>query len=97
MQIYIFIEPKFRPDKHHLCTVLEAMKVAGETLRRSRRPSPAAGSYLQPCWYSVYELPRLENTKYPQLCLNFRGAQGRSPIKQVYLSAVVMEESGLTV
>ena len=45
--------------------VLEAMKVAGETLRRSRRPSPAAGSYLQPCWYSVYELPRLENTKYP--------------------------------
>ena len=77
--------------------VFEAMKVAGETLRRSRRPSPAAGSYLQPCWYSVYELPWLENTKYPQLCLNFRGAQGRSPIKQVYLSAVVMEESGLTV
>ena len=20
MQIFIFIEPKFRPDKHHLCT-----------------------------------------------------------------------------
>ena len=28
---------------------LEAMKVAGETLQRSRRTSPAAGSYLQPC------------------------------------------------
>ena len=27
---------------------LEAMKVAGETLQRSRRISPAAGSYLQP-------------------------------------------------
>ena len=27
---------------------LEAMKVAGETLQRSRRTSPAAGSYLQP-------------------------------------------------
>ena len=30
---------------------LEAMKVAGETLQRSRRTSPAAGSYLQPCIY----------------------------------------------
>ena len=28
---------------------LEAMKVAGETLQRSRRTSPAAGSYQQPC------------------------------------------------
>ena len=27
---------------------LEAMKVAGETLQRNRRTSPAAGSYLQP-------------------------------------------------
>ena len=27
---------------------LEAMKVAGETLQRCRRTSPAAGSYLQP-------------------------------------------------
>ena len=27
----------------------EAMKVAGETLQRSRRTSPAAGAYLQPC------------------------------------------------
>ena len=25
------------------------MKVAGETLQRSRRTSPAAGSYQQPC------------------------------------------------
>ena len=48
MQIYIFIEPKFRPDKHHLCMALEAMKVAGETLQKCRRTSPAAGSYLQP-------------------------------------------------
>ena len=48
MQIYIFIEPKFRPDKHHHVRALEAMKVAGETLQRSRRTSPAAGSYLQP-------------------------------------------------
>ena len=30
---------------------LEAMKVAGETLQRSRRTSPAAGSYLQPWGY----------------------------------------------
>ena len=29
---------------------LEAMKVAGETLQRSQRISPAAGSYLQPCF-----------------------------------------------
>ena len=28
---------------------LEAMKVAGETLQRSRRTSPAASSYQQPC------------------------------------------------
>ena len=28
---------------------LEAMKVAGKTLQRSRRTSPAAVSYLQPC------------------------------------------------
>ena len=49
MQIYIFIEPKFRPDEHHLCTALEVMKVAGETLQRSWRTSPAAGSYQQPC------------------------------------------------
>ena len=27
---------------------LEAMKVAGETLQRCRRTSPASGSYLQP-------------------------------------------------
>ena len=32
---------------------LEAMKVAGETLQRSRRTSPAAGSYLQPWDYGV--------------------------------------------
>ena len=29
------------------------MKVAGETLQRSRRTSPAAGSYLQPWDYGV--------------------------------------------
>ena len=32
---------------------LEAMKVAGETLQRSRRTSPAAGFYLQPWDYGV--------------------------------------------
>ena len=46
-----FTEPKFRPDKHHLCTgsrSSESSRKEGETLQRSRRTSPAVGSYLQP-------------------------------------------------
>ena len=31
MHIFIFIEPTFRPDPHHILT-LEVRKVAGETL-----------------------------------------------------------------
>ena len=46
LQIYIFIEPKFRPP-HHILT----LEVAGETLQRSWETSLAAGSYIQPCLY----------------------------------------------
>ena len=42
---------QFSPDKKSSRHILarEAMKVAGETWQRSRRTSPAAGSYIQPC------------------------------------------------
>ena len=46
LQIYIFIEPKFRPPRHIL-----TLEVAGETLQRSRETSLAAGFYIQPCLY----------------------------------------------
>ena len=36
------------PSPRHIET-REATKVAGETWQRSRRTSPAAGSYVQPC------------------------------------------------
>ena len=37
MQIYIFIEPKFRPDKHHLCTGSRS----NESSRRNLAEKPA--------------------------------------------------------
>ena len=40
-------------DLINIISVLEAMRVASETLQRSRRTSPAAGSYLQPWDYGV--------------------------------------------
>ena len=42
---------QFSPDKKSSQHILarEAMKVAGETWQRSRRTSPADGSYIQPC------------------------------------------------
>ena len=44
---------------------LEAMKVAGETLQRSRRTSPAAGSYLQPWDYGVKKsLEKLKKNQF---------------------------------
>ena len=46
LQIYIFIEPKFRPPRHIL-----TLEVAGETLQRSLQTLLAAGSYIQPYLY----------------------------------------------
>ena len=37
-----------KPSPRHILT-REAMKVAGETLQRSRQTSPASDSYVQPC------------------------------------------------
>ena len=45
---------------------LEAIKVAGETLQRSRHTSPAAGSYLQPWDYGVKK--SLEKLKKKSIC-----------------------------
>ena len=40
-------------DLINIISVLEAMRVASETLQRSRRTLPAAGSYLQPCLLNI--------------------------------------------
>ena len=44
---------------------LEAMKVAGKTLQRSRRTSPAAGSYLQLCWQHIKLYTAVESLDHP--------------------------------
>ena len=46
---FIFLlSPSLDPINIISVRALEAVKVAGETLQRSRRTSPAVGSYLQP-------------------------------------------------
>ena len=48
LQIYVFIEPKFRPDKHHLLTINYLDSWSNESSQRSLAEKPAnfAGYWL---------------------------------------------------
>ena len=64
VQIYIFIEPKFRPDKHHLCTGSRS----NESNRRNLAEKPA---YFAGCRLLSTNLQCMCLSQCPRPCLRF--------------------------